>query len=232
MRRRVESVGALAISVAQSAIGRIAMAAESCRMADRPCGEQAALDGEFRGVDETSGDQVIDAAHEVTEIVAGEARADQVAELLAVAGSAARVGAEDDEAAGCEELRAGRKSGPHMRRGSSSISTRSGYFFAGQSWRLDDPGLNHLAVGGVRISPVSPVRVRRAVSDWARRGDGFGGQVDREGEQLGGRADGDGAAGIGDGEFAEAVSRGGHLATLPSLRAAYTRVAPWSSLRK
>ena len=76
--------------------------AEALGVLDGPAGEHAAAaaagDEEIVRVDVALGDDGVDAAIEIVEIVAGIGVVNEVGEFLAVAGAAARIGVEDDVA--------------------------------------------------------------------------------------------------------------------------------------
>ncbi len=82
--------------------------AEAIGVFDGPSGEHAAAaaagDEEIVGVDVALGDDGVDAAVEVVEIIAGIGVVDEVGEFFAVTGAAAGIGVEHDIAQGSPDL--------------------------------------------------------------------------------------------------------------------------------
>src|SRR5216683_1308921 len=126
---------------------------EAIGVLDGPGGEHAATTAagneEIVGVDVAFGDDGVDAAIEIVEIVAGIGVVDEVGELFAVTGAAARVGVEHNVPQRSPDLLFKIETVAIVAEGSAVDFQDQRIFFGGiEAGRLNDPGLNFALVFG------------------------------------------------------------------------------------
>src|SRR6266851_4170589 len=126
---------------------------EAIGVLDGPGGEDAATTAagneEIVGVDVAFGDDGIDAAIQIVEIVAGIGVVDEVGELFAVAGAAARVGIEHDVTHGGPDLLFEIEAVAVVTEGPAVDFQDQRIFLGGvEAGRLNDPALNLALVFG------------------------------------------------------------------------------------
>src|SRR5579883_2442795 len=120
---------------------------ETIGVLDGPAGENAATaaagDVKVAGIDVALGDDGVNAAVEVVEIIAGVGVVNQIGKFLAVAGAAARVGVEDDVAQGGPDLFFKIEAVAIVAERAAVDFEDKGVFFRGiEIGGMDDPALN------------------------------------------------------------------------------------------